>query len=70
MGCWEEVDIDILPEDANLIGVTWVFKIKVQKWRVRATQKRESLLLAINRARTSTTTLRHSRQHPPTSRSG
>jgi hypothetical protein len=28
MGCWEVVDIDTLPEDANLIGVKWVFKIK------------------------------------------
>jgi hypothetical protein len=28
MRCWEVVDIDILPEDANLIGVKWVFKIK------------------------------------------
>jgi hypothetical protein len=28
MGCWEEVDIDTLPEDANLIGVKRVFKIK------------------------------------------
>jgi hypothetical protein len=25
MGCWEVVDIDTLPEDANLIGVKWVF---------------------------------------------
>ena len=28
MGCWEVVDIDTLQEDANLIGVKWVFKIK------------------------------------------
>jgi hypothetical protein len=28
MGCWEVVDIDTLPQDANLIGVKWVFKIK------------------------------------------
>lgn len=28
MECWEVVDIDTLPEDANLIGVKWVFKIK------------------------------------------
>ena len=28
MGCWEIVDIETLPEDANLIGVKWVFKIK------------------------------------------
>ena len=28
MGCWEVVDIDTLPNDANLIGVKWVFKIK------------------------------------------
>jgi len=28
MGCWEVVDISTLPEDANLIGVKWVFKIK------------------------------------------
>ena len=28
MGCWEVVDIISLPEDANLIGVKWVFKIK------------------------------------------
>ena len=28
MGCWEVVHIDTLPEDANLIGVKWVFKIK------------------------------------------
>lgn len=28
MGCWEVVDISALPEDANLIGVKWVFKIK------------------------------------------
>ena len=30
MGCWEVVDIDTLPNDANLIGVKWVFKIKYQ----------------------------------------
>jgi hypothetical protein len=28
MGCWEVVDIDTLPQDANLIGVKWVFKLK------------------------------------------
>jgi hypothetical protein len=28
MGCWEVFDIDTLPNDANLIGVKWVFKIK------------------------------------------
>ena len=28
MGCWEVVDIDTLPNDANLIGVKWVFKLK------------------------------------------
>ena len=28
MVCWEVVDIDTLPEDTNLIGVKWVFKIK------------------------------------------
>jgi hypothetical protein len=28
MGCWEVVDIDTLPQDAKLIGVKWVFKIK------------------------------------------
>ena len=28
MVCWEVVDIDVLPEDTNLIGVKWVFKIK------------------------------------------
>ncbi len=28
MGCWEVVDIDTLPQDAKLIGVEWVFKIK------------------------------------------
>jgi hypothetical protein len=28
MGCWEVVDIDTLPQHANLIGVKWVFKIK------------------------------------------
>jgi len=28
MGCWEIVDIETLPEDANLIGVKWVFKVK------------------------------------------
>jgi len=30
MGCWEVVDIDTLPNDANLIGVKWVFKIKYE----------------------------------------
>jgi hypothetical protein len=35
MGCWEEVDIDTLPEDANLIGVKWVFKIKYKNGRLR-----------------------------------
>ena len=38
MGRWEVVDNDKLLEDADLINVKWVFKIKVQKWRVRATQ--------------------------------
>jgi hypothetical protein len=28
MGCWEVEDMDTLPEDANLVGVKWVFKIK------------------------------------------
>ena len=28
MGCWEVVDIDTLPNDASLIGVKWVFKLK------------------------------------------
>ena len=28
MGCSEVVDIDTLPNDANLIGVKWVFKLK------------------------------------------
>jgi hypothetical protein len=28
MGCWEVVDIDTLPEDVNLVGMKWVFKIK------------------------------------------
>ena len=28
MGCWEIVDIESLPDNANLIGVKWVFKIK------------------------------------------
>jgi hypothetical protein len=28
MGCWEVVDIDTLPQGANLIGVKWVFMIK------------------------------------------
>jgi hypothetical protein len=27
MGCWEVVDVDTSPQDANLIGVKWVFKI-------------------------------------------
>ena len=28
MGCWEIVAISLLPDDANLIGVKWVFRIK------------------------------------------
>ena len=60
MECWEVVDINTLPKDANLIGTKWVFKIKYKNGGYGC--------LAINSARTLTT-LRHSRPLPPTSRS-
>ena len=65
MGCWEVVDIDTLPQDANLIGVKWVFKSNSQMASTSDTRQ-ETLIYS---ARTSTS-LRHSRHQPPTSRSG
>ena len=68
MGFWTEVvDIDTLHQDANLIGVKWVFKISIRMANTSDTRQ-ESLLLAINIARTSTSS-RHFRQQRLMSRS-
>ena len=64
MECWEVVDIDTLPNDANLIGVKWVFKIKYKNGEY----ERHKARIVANSARTSTI-LRHFRQRLLMSRS-
>jgi hypothetical protein len=66
MGCWEVVDIDTLPEDANLIGVKSKLSSRMASTSVT---KLASLHLAINNAKTSIT-LPHFHQPLHTSLSG
>jgi hypothetical protein len=65
MGFWTEVvDIDTLHQDANLIGVKWVFKIKYKNGEY---ERHKARIVALG-ARTSTSS-RHFRQLLPMSRS-